>query len=319
MGDFGSCVRYLPLIFSFVFLTYLLFSDGTFASGDSLGNVKFWDSLTGTQLHSFIVHGADVLCLTVGQVCILALRPRAICVCLPFFQDGNTIYSSGVDQKICQFSKVRIENSRTKSFIHKWVNTGSRRVHCHDVRTIGAWPSYAPVPSNLSPSSTKTFLASGGLDMSLVICPISGPTEKSSRSFSLENLTYERLPYKTSFSNPIQLARQAKLILCRRSNSLTLWRFNITSTQENGTNEESDHQNDWEEILEMELQFKNNLVASAISNDGAWIAVSSLSELKLFRLIDHKVNMSPIYSTCPHSLFRTGCFKTQVSRSSRRT
>ena len=37
-------------------------------SGDSLGVVKFWDSKTCTQLHSFPAHGADVLCLAIGPV-----------------------------------------------------------------------------------------------------------------------------------------------------------------------------------------------------------------------------------------------------------
>ncbi|KAG5220782.1 U3 small nucleolar RNA-associated protein [Salix suchowensis] len=40
--------------------------DGTIISGDSLGNVKFWDSRTCTQIQSFPAHGADVLCLICG-------------------------------------------------------------------------------------------------------------------------------------------------------------------------------------------------------------------------------------------------------------
>ncbi|GJJ09488.1 hypothetical protein Clacol_003711 [Clathrus columnatus] len=236
-------------------------TDGTFISGDSLGNVKLWDSRTGTQLQSFTAHGADVLCLAVGS-------------------DGNTIYSSGVDQKICQFSKINIESSCTKTSINKWVNTGSRRVHSHDVRGLGVWPPYAPVPSSLLPSSPVSFLASGGLDMSLVICPCTKPNSKTLGSFAFESSQYRRLPYKTSFSNPIQLARGVGFVLCRRSNSLTLWRIN--NLQQADINPISSG-SDWEELIEMELRLKNNLVASAISNDGSWIAASSLNELKLFR------------------------------------
>lgn len=33
-----------------------------------MGMVKFWDSRTCTQLHSFKAHGADVLCLSVSPV-----------------------------------------------------------------------------------------------------------------------------------------------------------------------------------------------------------------------------------------------------------
>lgn len=43
-------------------------SDGTVVSGDSLGYVKFWDAKTSTQTQSYQLHGADVLCLTIGPV-----------------------------------------------------------------------------------------------------------------------------------------------------------------------------------------------------------------------------------------------------------
>lgn len=45
-----------------------VFADGTFVSGDSMGNVKFWDGIMGTQIRSFKAHRADVLCLTPGAV-----------------------------------------------------------------------------------------------------------------------------------------------------------------------------------------------------------------------------------------------------------
>ncbi len=40
----------------------------TIISGDSMGNVKFWDSRTCTQLYTFTAHGADVLCMAVSPV-----------------------------------------------------------------------------------------------------------------------------------------------------------------------------------------------------------------------------------------------------------
>lgn len=42
--------------------------DGNVVSGDSMGNVKIWDSNTGTQISSFHAHGADVLCLAISPV-----------------------------------------------------------------------------------------------------------------------------------------------------------------------------------------------------------------------------------------------------------
>jgi U3 small nucleolar RNA-associated protein 4 len=46
----------------------LSLSDHTIVSGDSMGYVKFWDGIMGTQLQSLKGHRADCLCLAVGAV-----------------------------------------------------------------------------------------------------------------------------------------------------------------------------------------------------------------------------------------------------------
>jgi U3 small nucleolar RNA-associated protein 4 len=51
-------------------------SDHTIISGDSMGVVKFWDGVMGTQLQSHKAHKADVLCMTVGPV---RWSPRFCC------------------------------------------------------------------------------------------------------------------------------------------------------------------------------------------------------------------------------------------------
>lgn len=53
--------------------TIAVLGDGTIVSGDSMGNVKFWDSAMGTQMQSFRGHKADVLCLAVGTVGLVLL------------------------------------------------------------------------------------------------------------------------------------------------------------------------------------------------------------------------------------------------------
>ena len=40
----------------------------------------------------------------------------------------------------------------------------------------------------------------------------------------------------------------------------------------------------WEQVLDMVLNVRTNLIASAISDDGAWLVVSDFYETKLFSL-----------------------------------
>src|SRR5712691_5750936 len=102
------------------------FSDETIVSGDSLGMVKFWDSRTCTQLQSFEAHGADILCLVVGPV-------RHACTSYFFvaneMQDGTSVFTSGVDQKVTQFTLVEPSSSKGSSLLQsptRWVRTASK-------------------------------------------------------------------------------------------------------------------------------------------------------------------------------------------------
>jgi hypothetical protein len=48
-------------------------------------------------------------------------------------------------------------------------------------------------------------------------------------------------------------------------------------------------------ILEMSFKDDRNLTASALSEDGHWIAVADIEEVKLFR-VDENVSLQPLYN-----------------------
>ncbi|KAI0271535.1 WD40-repeat-containing domain protein [Gloeopeniophorella convolvens] len=257
--------------------------DGTIISGDSLGMVKFWDSRTCTQLQSFEAHGADVLCLTVGP-------------------DGNSVFTSGVDQKVSQFSLIRASPSEGASILSsptRWVRTASKRMHSHDVRGLSIWPPYSPVP----PSHRRTFpvelaplLVSGGLDMSLVVTPAALPQSTAVRivnplatsaAATFEDAYHRRIAYSSGSHGTVgvHLAKQARLVLSASDTNLTVWRFSKKPPQEGDVNSEVPREGvDWEKVLEMDLRVQTNLVASSISDDGRWLVVSDAVETKLFSL-----------------------------------
>ncbi|KAI0768510.1 WD40 repeat-like protein [Trametes elegans] len=266
--------------------------DGTIVSGDSMGNVKFWDSRTCTQLQSFQGHAADVLCLTIGP-------------------DGTAVYTSGVDQKVTQFSYVKTSRSDhnpsplVSRSSGRWVQTCSRRLHSHDVRALAIWPPYTPLPPGHQrhfPVDVAPVLASGGLDMSVVVTPAALPTATlagkvmnplaTSTTATFEDAYHRRLAYTSgpASSSAVHLAKKARLIVCTRDAGLTVWRIPKRQLR---ADEDVDipppgSQDGWERVLDMDLNVQTNISAGAISDDGQWIAVADWYETKLFQLTEEK-------------------------------
>ncbi|KAI6134122.1 WD40 repeat-like protein [Pisolithus thermaeus] len=258
-------------------------ADGTIVSGDSLGTVKFWDSITCTQTHSFSAHAADVLCLTIGP-------------------EGSTVFTSGVDQKIVQFNYVSGASEVSSS--GKWVQSASRRVHSHDVRSLAMWPPHTPTPASYrrKPSPGSPYIApvlvSGGLDMSITMIPalpahvttsnVAGRVINpiaSSVATTFEDSYYRRIPYRATMC----VARTARLVLCMYETGLRLWRvldIPDASLVIDGMDSTTDPETrvGWENVLEMELNVHTNLISSALSDDGRWLVASDLYETKLFKL-----------------------------------
>ncbi|KAG6885935.1 hypothetical protein C0993_007437 [Termitomyces sp. T159_Od127] len=256
--------------------------DGTIVSGDSLGMVKFWDSRTCTQLESFQGHGADVLCLAVGP-------------------EGNTVFTSGVDQKITLFSSVKTGSfNNTSGASSRWVQSCSRRMHSHDVRALATWPPYTVLPPAYKrrfPIDVSPILASGGLDMSVVVTPAALPSStvvkvinplSTSAHCTFEDSYHRRLAYSAGASGipAIQVARKARLISCLRDSGVSIWRVMARqSMDDDPDSQEVDVARlGWEKVLEMDLNVNTNLIASGISEDGRWLVVSDLYETKLFSL-----------------------------------
>ncbi|KAM5538245.1 hypothetical protein V8D89_008132 [Ganoderma adspersum] len=266
--------------------------DGTIVSGDSMGIVKFWDSNTCTQLQSFQGHAADVLCLTVSP-------------------DGTVVYTSGVDQKVTQFSYVKTSHSSVNPSplfaraAGRWVQSCSRRLHSHDVRALTIWPPHTPLPPSHQrhfPTDIAPVLVSGGLDMSVTVTPAAVPTAtlsgkvmnplSTSTQATFEDAYHRRLAYSSgaASASAVHLARKARLVLCTREAGVTVWR--VAKRKPRGDNLDLDleggQERGWERVLDMDLNVQTNLVAGAISDGGRWIAVSDWYETKLFQLSEQE-------------------------------
>ncbi|RUS21509.1 hypothetical protein BC937DRAFT_92478, partial [Endogone sp. FLAS-F59071] len=239
-------------------------ADGTIVSGDSLGHVKFWDGKLGTMLQTFNAHGADVLCLASSR-------------------DGRTVFTSGVDRKLNQFRLVETALSFSKqemppndspsevmaSARTKWVLSGNRRFHSHDVRALA-----------LEENRPINALVSGGIDMSLVVSP--------AREFP--NSNQRRLPFLPQ-KPLVSISKSKRLMLCRFTNALKVWRLGKTSSPTQSYHEMSigaylELVEPQQAVLEMSMKVDRNITASALSEDGRWIAIADIEETRLFRVED---------------------------------
>jgi U3 small nucleolar RNA-associated protein 4 len=254
--------------------------DGTFVTSDSLGTVAFWDPVTMAQRQSFRPHKADGMCLTIGP-------------------GGRTVFTSGPDQKVYQFSAVTQGDGTTQ-----WTLTASKRLHTHDVRALAVFPPYLPLaaksplqPPRLNPDLAP-ILASGGWDMAPTLTPAAAPSLLAQRlrnplgkekgGQGNKHIVFEdAFPRRLSMfggqrgAERVAVSRGARLVVGRKDRSVGIWRI-------------LDDERGWEKALEMDLRLRTNLIAHAVSQDGQWLAVSDLYETKLFRLVAAGNTLRPV-------------------------
>lgn len=145
--------------------------------------------------------------------------------------------------------------------------------------------------------------------MSVVVSPAALPTStvtkvinplSTSKVANFEDSYHRKLAYSSGpyHASGLHLARQARLLLCQRDSGASIWRILPKPTPlhgEDGVVEEpSPSEGGWEPVLDLDLNVSTNIVASAISDDGEWIAVSDWYESKLFRL-ETLVSLSTFY------------------------
>ncbi|KAJ3250685.1 U3 small nucleolar RNA-associated protein 4 [Chytriomyces hyalinus] len=238
-------------------LAYL--SDGTLVAGDSLGTVSFWDMSSFTLMRALKAHLADVLCLAVGK-------------------DPSVVFSSGVDRRVIQFSLVDnalevqqnyMKKKSSKLYAKNWVLTGDRRFHSHDVRALA-----------LCESKPFDALVSGGVDATFIV------------SKTISKFPECKQERKAMFpQNPlISLARDARLLLARFDDHVKIWELGqfvsdaSTSSGPGCAGDKLDILKKERLIAEVKIKNLTNLTASAISNDGKFIAVSDLFSTRLFEI-----------------------------------
>lgn len=236
--------------------------NGIIVSGDSLGNVMFWQASSGTLQQSFKAHGADILTVVASR-------------------NGQRVYTAGVDRQIVAFKVVDItDEKKSKKNTNsgkvngneiinnqsrlKWVIAGNRRYHSHDIRALA-----------LHDDRNVDSLVSGGVDVQLIAVPAA----------DFPNLIQNKLP-PCPQKDLISVSKSKRLMMCTFFNSVVVWRLGKAISNRDGDNASADPQlvEPQQAVLELKLKDENYLTSGALSEDGQWIAVADIENVKLFRI-----------------------------------
>ncbi|KAG9338119.1 hypothetical protein JZ751_027090 [Albula glossodonta] len=324
--DRGAGVRRRKcVVWSVVFL-----SDHTIISSDSAGKVQVWDGNMGTLIKTHQISKWDVLCLSVSQQvygshrwktfgnnvhllklsrCGLGYYLEGRCPgkthllldkvrvgqelqCLSrVMGDENSLVAGTSEGTVVQFQFLASTLAEAE---REWVRTRTLKPHTHDVRAV---------------LELEQIIVSGGMDTQLVVRPLMDKVEIKSQ---------DTAPRKIHFPHRrlVSCAEQAGLLLFQFPAHLEVWRLG----ESDGHGRPGDRllvRRKPEKLLQLKRKGEEQISCSALSNCGGWVAYSSVSSLRLFRLQCDNNNLSivkisslPKFLSSAHQL----CFSADSSK-----
>lgn len=105
--------------------------DGTLVSGDSTGEIRFWDAKNYSLIQRLHAHKSDVLDVAVSI-------------------DGESVISGGTDRKTVLY---RLNPGKKNDKSRRWAEVMHRRYHTHDVKKFAVYES-----------KDMSIAVSGGMD-----------------------------------------------------------------------------------------------------------------------------------------------------------
>lgn len=143
----------------------------------------------------------------------------------------------------------------------EWVRTRTFKNHSHDVKALVL---------------TDTAVVSGGMDTQLVVRPLLDKVEHNTPESSLRKIAF---PYKSL----VCCAKKAGLLLFQFPDHLEVWRLG----ESEGHGKPGDSlpiKRKPEKLIELKRKGEDHICCSALSPCGGWLAYSTVSSVRLYRL-----------------------------------
>uniref|UniRef100_A0A673Z0J3 UTP4 small subunit processome component n=1 Tax=Salmo trutta TaxID=8032 RepID=A0A673Z0J3_SALTR len=241
-------------------------ADHTVVSGDSAGKVQVWDGHTGTLVKTHLVTKWDVLALSVSKGIEQVDMSEGM-----YFFDTTTVYDessvvAGTSEgTVIQFQFIAPTLQQDK----EWVRTRTFKNHTHDVRAL---------------AEIETAIVSGGMDTHLVVRPLLEKFDEMSHASGLRKIHF---PHR----NLVSCAKKAGLLLFQFPGQLELWRLGDSD----GHGKPGDRlplKRKPEKLLLLKRKGEDHICCSALSSCGGWLAYSTVSCVRIYRLQTDNNNIS---------------------------
>ncbi|XP_037110960.1 U3 small nucleolar RNA-associated protein 4 homolog [Syngnathus acus] len=173
-------------------------------------------------------------------------------------EDENSLVAGTSEGTVAQFEFI------SRSFNHEdkdWVRTRTFKHHSHDVGAL---------------VHTETAVVSGGMDTQLIIHPLLHNVEKNTQESAQRKIIF---PHRSLVS----CAKKSGLLLFQFPDHLELWRLG----ESEGHGKPGDSlplKRKPEKLLHLKRKGEDNIWCSALSPCGEWLAYSTLSSVRLYRL-----------------------------------
>ncbi|KAI3371763.1 hypothetical protein L3Q82_024314, partial [Scortum barcoo] len=183
-------------------------------------------------------------------------------------QDESSLVAGTSEGTVIQFQFI---SSTVDQQDKEWVRTRTFKNHSHDVRVL---------------AHTDTAVVSGGMDTQLVVRPLLDRVEKNTQESALRKIAF---PHRSLVS----CAKKAGLLLFQFPDHLELWRVG----ESDGHGKPGDSlplKRKPEKLIQLKRKGEDHICCSALSPCGGWLAYSTVSSVRLYRLQYNNISITKV-------------------------
>uniref|UniRef100_A0A7N9AYB1 UTP4 small subunit processome component n=1 Tax=Mastacembelus armatus TaxID=205130 RepID=A0A7N9AYB1_9TELE len=278
---------------------------GTLIAAGMMDMIRIFDAETGKQilLYHWCLHSKEVVVWCVaflsdhtiisgdsagkvqiwdgftGTVVKTHLVTKWDVLSLSVSQDESSLVAGTSEGTVIQFQFISTTVDQQDK---EWVRTRTFKNHSHDVRAL---------------AHIDTAIVSGGMDTQLVVRPLLDKVEKNTQESALRKIAF---PHRSL----VCCAKKAGQLLFQFTEHLELWKLG----ESDGHGKPGDSlplKKKPEKLLHLKKKGDNHICCSALSPCGGWMAYSTVSSVRLYRLqyINNDISITKVGSCCFLMLF----------------